>query len=84
MALRQTPTSQCRLEIQCHHSPLHLRTSINGPVFGKWALPRTCAGDEWAPVELRAIGDEFTILVEGHVLGEVRNNTLSHLGKAML
>ncbi len=49
-------------------------------VLGKWDIHRTYGPDEWIKLEFRAIGDVFTLIADGQVLGTVRDSTLSQPG----
>jgi hypothetical protein len=48
--------------------------------LGQWSLPRTYGADEWAVFELRAIGDDVTVSVDGHALGSVHDPSQSQVG----
>jgi hypothetical protein len=45
-----------------------------------WPLPRAYGPDEWARVELRAVGDALTVSLDGAVLGTVHDTTLTEPG----
>jgi len=64
---------------------LVLRTDDHGgPHLGFWSLPREYAADEWIRLELRAIGDEITVVVDGKVVGMVRDHSLPGPGLPVL
>jgi len=50
----------------------------------KWLLPRAYGPEEWAALEVRAIGDRFTVLMDGQVLGTVEDSRLSTPGGLMV
>ena len=45
-----------------------------------WRLPRTYGEDEWIRVELRAIGNDFTVAIDGQQLGTVHDDVPSRPG----
>ncbi len=45
-----------------------------------WPLPRSYRSDEWLRIELRAIGDEITVIADGQTLGTVRDSSLPQPG----
>jgi hypothetical protein len=49
-------------------------------VLADWPLPRAYGEDEWATLELRAIGDELTASLDGQVLGVVRDGSIREPG----
>lgn len=49
-----------------------------------WPLPRTYRPDEWAQLELRAIGSSLTATFDGITLGTVTDTTVSAPGRAMI
>ena len=70
---------------------LHQRTiSLSVSVLGadknirNWVLPRAYGPDEWARLELRAVGDELTASLDGKVLGSVHDDSLSGAGSIMV
>jgi serine/threonine protein kinase len=86
LALRKSevPDAQARLSVSFARSKASLSTAAGGAVIGEWPLPRAYAADEWVRVELRAIGDDFTVLLEGQVIGTAHSKALSRPGKALL
>ncbi|MDR3406192.1 MAG: DUF1080 domain-containing protein [Chthoniobacter sp.] len=46
----------------------------------EWALPRALGPDEWAPVELRALGDEVSVFIDGQPLGTVHDASQTEPG----
>ncbi|MEZ5385320.1 MAG: serine/threonine-protein kinase [Prosthecobacter sp.] len=50
-------------------------------LLGSWPLPRSYGPDEFLPLELRAIGDKFTVIADGKLLGTVQNGESLHAGK---
>ena len=48
--------------------------------INKWPLPRVYGSDEWLRIELRAVGDELTVLVDGQILGTAHDNRLRNVG----
>lgn len=42
----------------------------------EWPLPRTYGPDDWMRLELHAIGEELSVVVDGQKLGTVRDNRL--------
>src|SRR5689334_21839961 len=53
-------------------------------VVAKWPIPRSYRSDEWARLELRAVGDQFTASIDGHVLGTVEDSTWREAGGVAL
>jgi len=49
-------------------------------ILHEWPLPRAYATGEWARLELRAVGDELTVSLDGQVLGAVHNDVLTKPG----
>ena len=45
-----------------------------------WVLPEACGRDEWMRVEVRAVGDEFSVSVDGKDLGIVHDRQLLEPG----
>jgi hypothetical protein len=45
-----------------------------------WPLPRSYAPTEWLRLELRAVGDAFTVFVEGQLMGTVHDSSLVEPG----
>ena len=45
-----------------------------------WPLPREYGPDEWLRVELRAVGDEITVIADGQTLGTVHDTAVSEPG----
>jgi hypothetical protein len=79
------PASQARLVVHLAAGKAGLTTAATGGVgLGEWSLPRAYGADEWVRVELRAIDDDFTVLVDGQVIGTAHSNALSRPGKATL
>lgn len=46
-------------------------------VLHEWPLPRAYAASEWAKLELRALGHELTVSLDGQVLSKVHNNVVT-------
>jgi len=46
-----------------------------GETLCTWPLPRIYGPDEWVRFELRAIGDELTVSVDGQVLGTIHDTS---------
>ena len=60
---------------------LYLHDETNDQLkLGNWPLPRAYGPDEWARLEVRAIGEELTVLVDGERLGTVRDARLLKAG----
>ena len=55
-----------------------------GQELNRWPLPRAYGTNEWARVELRAMGDELTVLADGHILGSVRDRRQLNAGGAFV
>ncbi len=87
LALRKIDPSAinyARLALNLATGKASFSTATSGVAVHEWSLPRTYRADEWVQVELRAIGDDITVLVDGQVIGTAHNETLSSPGKAML
>jgi hypothetical protein len=87
LALRKMDPSAinyARLALNLATGKASFSTATSGVALHEWSLPRTYGADEWVQLELRAIGDDFTVLVDGQVVGTAHNQTLSSPGKAML
>ena len=79
------PASQARLAVHLATGKAGLTTAAAGGVgLGEWSLPRAYGANEWVRVELRAIDDDFTVLVDGQVIGTAHSKALSRPGKATL
>jgi hypothetical protein len=79
------PASQARLVMHLATGKAGLTTAAAGGVgLGEWSLPRAYGADEWVRVELRAIDDDFTVLVDGQVIGTAHSKALSRPGNATL
>jgi hypothetical protein len=52
--------------------------------LGSWPLPRSYGVDEWLRIELRAIGDDLTVSVDGAVIGTVHDATQPEAGGVMV
>jgi serine/threonine protein kinase len=87
LALRKIDPSAinyARLALNLATGKASFSTATSGVALHEWSLPRNYGADEWVQVELRALGDDFTVLVDGQVVGTAHNQTLSSPGKAML
>jgi hypothetical protein len=86
LALRRcdAPAAQARLEVDLHAWKVKITTAAGGMGIGEWPLPRSYGGDEWLNMELRAIGDDFTVVLDGQVLGTAHSDALSRPGTALL
>jgi hypothetical protein len=92
LALRAVPNSQAqyrlslgRAEPGSEHLLLVLRTdSHGGPELGRWPLARDYTPDEWIRLELRVVGEEISVSVDGHLVGTVHDGSIRDAGKAML
>ena len=87
LALRRNdgPAVQARLEMKFAEGKAALSSAPSGGVkIGEWSLPRAYGADEWVRVELQAIGDEYTVLVDGQVIGTAYSEALIRPGEAML
>jgi serine/threonine protein kinase len=80
----ESPHAQARLTVDFGRGKAFLSTSTGGMAIGQWPLPRAYGADEWVRVELRAIGNDFTVLVEGQVIGTAHSEALSRPGKALI
>ncbi|MBI5685202.1 MAG: DUF1080 domain-containing protein [Verrucomicrobia bacterium] len=49
-----------------------------------WPLPRVYGPDEWACVELRAVGDDLIVTVDGQKVGTVHDTSQPQAGNPML
>lgn len=63
---------------------LHRRTTDKPDFLKGWPLPPGKAGSEWVQMELRAVGDTLTAIVDGQTLGTVRDTTLMQPGGAII
>jgi serine/threonine protein kinase len=85
LRMNDAPSTQARLVVHLATGKAGLTTATTGGVgLGEWSLPRAYAADEWVRVELRAIDDDFTVLVDGQVIGTAHSEALSIPGKAMV
>ena len=62
----------------------HLRTTTAGRALAVWNLPRAYSGDEWIPVEVRTIGEECALLIDGKLVGTTREGTVRHAGRVLI
>jgi hypothetical protein len=76
--------AQLRLSLDAEKQTMALRTSLTDALLAEWPLPHAYADTEWLHVELRAIGDEFAVLVDGKLLGTAHSDALRRPGKAMI
>ena len=53
-----------------------------GTLCNNWPLPRTYKPDEWLRLELRAIGDDLAVSLDGQLFGTVHDTSLPEPGHA--
>lgn len=53
-------------------------------VLAHWPLPRAYGVEEWATLELRAIGDQLTASLDGQLLGVVHDTSIMEPGGVVL
>jgi hypothetical protein len=80
--------SYYRLELcrENGNAGLRLESVHDGkPTFlQRWPLWRVYAADEWLRLEMRAVGDEITVITDGRTLGTVRDTSQPGTGGAGL
>ena len=71
--------------LQLHQGTILLSSSVLGDStdLRMWHLPRTYGPDEWARLELRAVGDELTVSLDGLELGSVHDSSQPEAGSVM-
>ncbi|MBX7209375.1 MAG: protein kinase [Verrucomicrobiaceae bacterium] len=75
------------LGIRAGERQVALRMVTQGDVqtdLQTWPLPRAYGVDEWARLELKAVGDELTATLDGQVLGVVHNSTQTGAGEVFV
>ncbi|MBX7211666.1 MAG: DUF1080 domain-containing protein [Verrucomicrobiaceae bacterium] len=72
--------------LQLYGGMLDLSVSEHGKgrAIKAWPLPRAYGPDDWARLELRAVGDALTVSLDGDVLETIRDSTLSAPGSVMI
>jgi predicted Ser/Thr protein kinase len=64
---------------------LHCVTPDKSLVFLKnWPLPPAKPGSEWVELELRAVGETLTVVIDGQTLGSVQDTKLTEPGGALI
>jgi hypothetical protein len=65
---------------------LVLTSAVNGAFhfIKSWPPPRQYGENEWVQLELRAVGDELTISVDGVSLGAIRDQSVPGPGGPMI
>jgi len=89
IALRKSETSEDRyyaLIINAKAGGIYLGWHVDShyPVLKAWPLPRAYGADEWARLELRAVGDALTASLDGQVLGTIHDSSITEPGGVML
>ncbi|MFO1484535.1 MAG: family 16 glycoside hydrolase [Verrucomicrobiaceae bacterium] len=73
-----------RLELKDGVVDLSVSEHGKGREIKTWPLPRAYGPDDWARLELRAVGDELTASLDGSVLGTVHDASLSQPGSVVI
>ena len=59
---------------------LRVDTPEDGRTLQMWSLPAPKQGGSWLPIEVRAVGGDFTISADGELLGIVHDETIVEAG----
>jgi len=75
-----------RLSVNAKGGDLSLSTVNLGKTtfLRHWHLPRAYGPDEWLRLEMRAIGDELTVIADGQTLGTIHDTSQPGVGGVML
>ena len=74
------------LNVDSGRAEINLSRKIDGTAqnLRTWKLPRTYTPDEWLRLELRAVGEELTVLADGRILGTLRDGQIPGPGGLQL
>jgi len=86
IALRARPgkTDRCQLSMDFDRRKMALRVMRDASAIQEWDLPPAMKPNDWVPVELRAIGDTFSVWIGGQNLGTVQSSAVNQKGQAMI